>query len=264
MSDPQYFIFFVFMLNRILSFIMFIFTDIGKYWFLLITFSFKRKGKGGRKRRIEPLIQEKHHVDWVPLARPQPGAGPPPRHVPGPGIESATRWSAGQHSVHCSEGCSSLLSATYRRASPSLGRLLSWPELPPFSLHGYYSIRWARDLSHGLLLYLKDFIYVFLERGEGREKQRERNIDVWKKHQLVASHACPNRRPGPQPRHVPDQESNQRLFALRDNVQPTESQASQGCPRAWMSFYFWSSLTPKQHPDSKGSAPSSSLRWNLC
>ena len=26
---------------------------------------------------------------------------------------------------------------------------------------------------------LKDFIYVFLERGEGREKERGRNINVW-------------------------------------------------------------------------------------
>ena len=28
----------------------------------------------------------------------------------------------------------------------------------------------------------KDFIYLFLERGEGREKERERNIDVREKH----------------------------------------------------------------------------------
>ena len=26
-------------------------------------------------------------------------------------------------------------------------------------------------------LFFKDFIYLFLERGEGREKERERNID---------------------------------------------------------------------------------------
>ena len=25
----------------------------------------------------------------------------------------------------------------------------------------------------------KDFVYLFLEGGEGREKERERNIDVW-------------------------------------------------------------------------------------
>ena len=27
--------------------------------------------------------------------------------------------------------------------------------------------------------FLKDFIYLFLERGEGRETERERNINVW-------------------------------------------------------------------------------------
>ena len=30
-----------------------------------------------------------------------------------------------------------------------------------------------------LSLFLKDFIYLFLERGEGKEKERERNISVW-------------------------------------------------------------------------------------
>ena len=27
--------------------------------------------------------------------------------------------------------------------------------------------------------FLKDFMYLFLERGEGKEKERERNINVW-------------------------------------------------------------------------------------
>ena len=27
--------------------------------------------------------------------------------------------------------------------------------------------------------FLKDFIYLFLDRGEGREKERERSINVW-------------------------------------------------------------------------------------
>ena len=30
--------------------------------------------------------------------------------------------------------------------------------------------------------FLKDFIYLFLERGEGREEERERNINVREKH----------------------------------------------------------------------------------
>ena len=36
--------------------------------------------------------------------------------------------------------------------------------------------------GRGFLFYVfifKDFIYSFLERGEGREKERERNINVW-------------------------------------------------------------------------------------
>ena len=39
--------------------------------------------------------------------------------------------------------------------------------------------------------FLKDFIYLFLERGEGREKERERNVHVREKHYLVAYLACP-------------------------------------------------------------------------
>ena len=50
------------------------------------------------------------------------------------------------------------------------------------------------------------FIYLFIylsERGEGREKERERNIDVREKHQLGASHTCSNWGQNPQSRHVP-------------------------------------------------------------
>ena len=35
--------------------------------------------------------------------------------------------------------------------------------------------------------FLKDFIYLILERGERREKEREKNTDVRKKYQLIAS-----------------------------------------------------------------------------
>ena len=44
----------------------------------------------------------------------------------------------------------------------------------------------------------KDFIYLFLERGEGREKERETNINMCGR----LSHA-PYWGPGPQPRPMP-------------------------------------------------------------
>ena len=39
---------------------------------------------------------------------------------------------------------------------------------------------------------LKDFIHLFLERGEGREEERKRKIDVREKHQSVASRLLPD------------------------------------------------------------------------
>ena len=54
-----------------------------------------------------------------------------------------------------------------------------------------------------MLLVLKDFIYLFLEQGERREKERERNIDVRGRHGSVASSTHPNWGPNPQPRHAP-------------------------------------------------------------
>ena len=49
----------------------------------------------------------------------------------------------------------------------------------------------------------KDFIYLFLERGEWREKEWKRNIDMREKHQLVASSTYPDLGRNLQPRHVP-------------------------------------------------------------
>ena len=46
-------------------------------------------------------------------------------------------------------------------------------------------------------------MYLFLEKGEGREKDREKNIIVWLP--LVG----PYWGPGPQPSMCPDWESNQ-------------------------------------------------------
>ena len=52
------------------------------------------------------------------------------------------------------------------------------------------------------LSFLKGFIYLFLERGKGREKKRERNIDMQEKPRLVASRMPPT---GDLPRPVSKQ-----------------------------------------------------------
>ena len=44
---------------------------------------------------------------------------------------------------------------------------------------------------------------LILERDEGREKERERNIDVREKHSSAASCMYPDLRQNPQPKHVP-------------------------------------------------------------
>ena len=54
-------------------------------------------------------------------------------------------------------------------------------------------------LSFPNVEFFKDFIYSFLERVKGREKERERNINV----REVAFLHTPNWGPGPQPTPVP-------------------------------------------------------------
>ena len=52
--------------------------------------------------------------------------------------------------------------------------------------------------SHLFYLFFQDLIYLFLERSEGREKERERNIESISS----LSHA-PSLGPGLPPRHMP-------------------------------------------------------------
>ena len=62
-------------------------------------------------------------------------------------------------------------------------------------------------------LFFKDFIYLFVEMGEGREKERERNINVWLplKRRLLGT--CPVTQAW---------ESKQQLFDSQAITQPTE------------------------------------------
>ena len=67
-----------------------------------------------------------------------------------------------------------------------------------------------------ILFFFKIFIYLFLESGEGREKEREKYQCV------VASHVAPTRDLARKPGMCPDWESNWRPFGLQASAQSTE------------------------------------------
>ena len=60
-----------------------------------------------------------------------------------------------------------------------------------------------------LLFFLKDFIYLLLETGEGREEERERNINVQEIHESVAPCTSPVGFLARNPGMCHDWESNQ-------------------------------------------------------
>ena len=55
---------------------------------------------------------------------------------------------------------------------------------------------------------------LFLERGEGREKERKKNINMREKHQSVASCTRPKQNQTRNAGMCPDQKSNPQRFAL--------------------------------------------------
>ena len=63
------------------------------------------------------------------------------------------------------------------------------------------------------------FIYLYVERGEGREKEMERNIDVWEIHWWVASCTPPAGYLSCNPGMCPDLESNLRRFGSQAGSQ---------------------------------------------
>ena len=66
-------------------------------------------------------------------------------------------------------------------------------------------------------IFFKDVIYLFLSRGEGREKERERNINVW----LPLMHP-PTGDLARNPGMCPDWQSNQWPFGSQAGTQSTE------------------------------------------
>ena len=71
-------------------------------------------------------------------------------------------------------------------------------------------------------IFFSYFTYLFLERGEGKEKERERNIDMREIHQSVASHPPPTGALAHNPGMCPDWELNQLLLSLQAGAQSTE------------------------------------------
>ena len=74
----------------------------------------------------------------------------------------------------------------------------------------------ASRLADQLVFFFKKRFYLLIsERGERREKDRERNTDVRKKHQLAASCVPPTRDLAHNPGMCPDWESNRQSFGLQ-------------------------------------------------
>ena len=96
--------------------------------------------------------------------------------------------------------------------------------------------------------FLKDFIHLFLERGEGREIERERNIHVCESKRkinwlfLLCSPMWMAHTPGTHP----DQELNKRPFALQDDAQPTGPCWAGRCMLCFLQIHvfhqFWKTL----------------------
>ena len=67
------------------------------------------------------------------------------------------------------------------------------------------------------ILFLKDFVYLFLDKGERKDKERKKNINVWSPLMCLSTGdlAC-------DPGMCPDWESNQRPSGSQSGAQSTE------------------------------------------
>ena len=74
------------------------------------------------------------------------------------------------------------------------------------------------------IIFLKLFLrlyFIFRERGEGREKEWKKNMDVREKHQLVASPEPPTGDLASNPGLCPEGELNRQHFSSQASAQPT-------------------------------------------
>ena len=81
----------------------------------------------------------------------------------------------------------------------------------------------SESLRHLLVLKI---LFICFQRGEGRQKERERSIDVRESHRLIACHTRPDQGRTRNPGMCPDWESNPGPFAVQDGTQPTEPHRS--------------------------------------
>ena len=96
---------------------------------------------------------------------------------------------------------------------------------------------------------------MVLERGKGREGERERSINMREKHQLLASCTHPNQGPNPKPRHVPRRGIKPATFWFMGQHSNQLSHTSQG-----QKNYF----TPIKTQTSRSILPHTSAHEGRC
>ena len=92
----------------------------------------------------------------------------------------------------------------------------------PLSLLLSLKINKVFFLSHQNLWFFLKILFLFLERGERREKERERKIDVQEKHQLITSLMSPTGDLACNPGMCPEWELNQWPLGSQASTQSTE------------------------------------------
>ena len=100
----------------------------------------------------------------------------------------------------------------------------SWPALEHRYFVLFYYLSCFLILTQGyvfIYLFFRFYLFIFRERG-GREKERERNIEVWEKHQLAVSCGPPTGDLACNPGMCPDWESNHWPFGSQADTESTE------------------------------------------